>query len=185
MRAGMDDRTEHAGYVKAVVRDLNSLGIKVDGLRIYSSVCAVPDDLYGESRAPVRHNPAYPVPRPAPREPAAPIRAASMFVPSSQLWRWPWFEPLDMFASVCWDEEHGWVVYKVFELVGSHGPDRGDRCYGLDLDVVPSPTEVALHIESLFMSSDDSGFNESQPRYRRAADYEPSLESALAAYPPA
>ena len=103
-------------------------------------------------------------------------------MPSSQLW--PWFEPLDLFAGVSWDEEYGWVVNKVFELVGGHGPERGDRCYGLDLDVVPDPTEVALHIESLFTTSDDSVFNESQPRHRRAADYEPSLESALAAYLP-
>ncbi|GAB3886268.1 hypothetical protein ACFQ1S_21615 [Kibdelosporangium lantanae] len=158
----MPVRAEHAGYVKAVVRDLNSLGIRIDGLRIFTTVPAGPS--------------------PAPGEPV-PVRAASMFVPASP--RWPWFEPLDIFAGVQWDEEHGWIVEKVFELFGGRGPDRGSRCYGLDLDVVPDPTEVALHIEALLTTSNAYRFNESQPRCRRSADHEPSLERALAAHLPA
>jgi hypothetical protein len=160
-------RTDHLGYIKAVVRDLESLGIETGRLRNMATWTIVKDDDSGFCYST------------APREPR---RATGMSIP--QWDHWPWFEPVDVSAGLAWHEEFGWIVDKTSEI--NAGPYRGrwDTLYGLDLGLVPDPVEVASRIETVFTTK-DLRFNTRPYQLRKAADYDPDLETALAAYLPA
>jgi hypothetical protein len=90
----------------------------------------------------------------------------------------PWYEFGDEYAFVEWDEECGWVVVKGWD--SNHG--MGEIRYALDLGLVAEPATVALRIGLLLDTERPHGHG--AETLRNAADYDPSLEEALAAYLP-
>jgi PhnB protein len=147
-------RTHHVGYIMAVVEELAALGIKTSHLVDKST-----DILPGEPG--IAHD-AY-------------KRSATFFLPD---WaRWPWYESGDAYAHVEWDEEYGWIGTKGFD--SNHG--MGELRYGLDLDLVAEPAEVALSLRLLLDTR--SPHSSGTGCLRNAATFDPLLEEALAAHP--
>jgi uncharacterized glyoxalase superfamily protein PhnB len=152
----------HMGYVRAVADRLNELDFRVGHITNVSTGKAG----FGGKRG-------------------GPKRAASLFLPDWWLWPW-WKAEIDVTATVDWDEEFGWTATKVDEI--NAGPERGraDMGYGLGLDVVAEPAEVALRLGQIFTAPEPSDLPFGHRAYRRrdAANLDWELEAALAAYLP-
>jgi hypothetical protein len=83
------------------------------------------------------------------------------------------------YIDVEWDEELGWTLHNTREpgAVRGYWHDR----YGLGLGLVPEPGEVARCVERMFKT--ELLWDRKHER-RKATDYDPELEAALAAYLP-
>ncbi|GAB3984355.1 hypothetical protein GCM10029978_093820 [Actinoallomurus acanthiterrae] len=77
-----------------------------------------------------------------------------------------------------WDEEQGWTVLDTNEPGAVRG--LAYTYYGLGMDLVPEPAEVARTVEAL--CADESFSDRSIYKRRRAEDHDPEFEAALAAH---
>jgi hypothetical protein len=93
---------------------------------------------------------------------------------------WESFNWADL-GVVEWDEELGWTVSLAHEPGAVRGREHARHPLGLGL--VPPPADVASYVARMFATGGDRTWNP-RPAYRSAADHDPELEAALAAYLP-